>query len=219
MAEKRMFSQKIIDSDHFLDMALSTQSVYFHLSMRADDEGFVNNPKKILRMIGANEDEIKLLIAKNFILDMNTGVVVIKHWHIHNHIRKDRVKYTSHTKERSLLSLKENGAYTVGQPDVNQVATKCTHSIDKSSIDKSSIGDTNTPFSFVLDKKKSIEHTSKEYKNKLKAYIHSSGLAMTYEDFYDKCVLKDYKYKDFKRAYNSWNKEATPTTTGARWAV
>ncbi len=112
MAEKRMFSKKIIDSDAFLDMALSTQALYFHLSMRADDEGFINNPKKILRMIGASPDELKILNAKRFVLDFDNGIIVIKHWKIHNTIRRDRIKETVHKDEANLLSTKENGAYT-----------------------------------------------------------------------------------------------------------
>ena len=79
-----MFSLRIVDSDEFLDMPLSTQALYFHLSMRADDEGFINNPKKIRRMIGASEDDLKLLIAKSYLIAFDTGVVVIKHWKIHN---------------------------------------------------------------------------------------------------------------------------------------
>ena len=89
-----MFAKRIIDSDAFLDMPLSTQSLYFRLSMRADDEGFINNPKRIQRMIGASDDDCKLLIAKGFILVFETGVIVIKHWKIHNYIQKDRFKPT-----------------------------------------------------------------------------------------------------------------------------
>ena len=96
MAERRMFSKTIIDSDSFLDMSLSTQALYFHLSMRADDEGFINNPKKIMRMIGASEDDLKVLIMKNFILTFESGVIVIKHWKIHNCIRKDRLVTTNY---------------------------------------------------------------------------------------------------------------------------
>lgn len=139
MAEKRMFSQKIIDSDAFIDMPLSTQAVYFHLSMRADDEGFINNPKKILRMIGASEDEIKLLIAKRFILDMESGVVVIKHWFVHNYIRKDRIKPTSHIEEKSRLVIKDNDSYTECQAGVSQVSDNGQPRLDKVSLDKVSL--------------------------------------------------------------------------------
>ena len=80
MAEKRMFTQKIIDSDAFLDMPLSTQALYFHLNMRADDDGFVNNPKRIQRTIGASDDDLKLLVVKRFVIGFDNGVIVIKHW-------------------------------------------------------------------------------------------------------------------------------------------
>ncbi len=113
MAERRMFAKTIIDSDAFLDMPLSTQVLYFHLNMRADDDGFINNPKKIQRMIGASEDDLKLLIAKNFIIPFESGIVVIKHWKIHNYIRNDRKKGTVYREEMSLLNSKENGAYTL----------------------------------------------------------------------------------------------------------
>lgn len=106
-----MFSKTIVDSDSFLDMPLSSQAMYFHLSMRADDDGFINNPKKIQRMIGASEDDLKLLIAKEFVIPFDTGVVVIKHWKIHNSIRADRYKVTMYKGEKSLLELNENGAY------------------------------------------------------------------------------------------------------------
>ena len=90
MAERRMFAKAIIDSDAFLDMPLSAQALYFHLSMRADDDGFVGNPKRIRGMLGANEDDFKLLILKRFLLTFGSGVVVIKHWKIHNYIQSDR---------------------------------------------------------------------------------------------------------------------------------
>jgi len=122
MAEKRMFSKLIVDSDDFLDMPLSTQALYFHLSMRADDEGFINNPKKIMRMIGANQNEIEILTAKRFLLTFESGVIVIKHWKLHNTIRNDRIKKTVHTEEKNKLSVKENKAYTFERlPDCNNV--------------------------------------------------------------------------------------------------
>lgn len=115
MAERRMFAKTIIDSDAFLDMPLSAQSLYFHLSMRADDEGFINNPKKIQRMIGASEDDMKILVAKNFVIPFNSGIVVIKHWRIHNYIRQDRLVETKYKEERQVLKIKDNGAYTIDQ--------------------------------------------------------------------------------------------------------
>lgn len=147
MAERRMFTKKIIDSDAFLDMPLSTQSLYFHLNMRADDDGFVNNPKKIQRMIGASEDDLKLLVAKRFILCFENGVIVIKHWRMHNLLRKDRYNPTQYAEELDTLMIKDNGSYTEKpveipvatswQPSDNQLATQ--DSIGKVSIEKYSI--------------------------------------------------------------------------------
>lgn len=111
MAERRMFAKTIIDSDMFLDMSLSTQALYFHLSMRADDDGFVNNPKKIQRMIGCGDDELKMLVAKKFIIPFESGICVIKHWKIHNYIQADRYKETVYKEEKTQLALKENKAY------------------------------------------------------------------------------------------------------------
>lgn len=106
-----MFSKTIIDSDIFLDMPLSTQALYFHLSMRADDDGFVNNPRKIQRMVGCGDDDIKLLIAKQFIIPFESGICVIKHWRIHNYIRNDRYKPTMYQEEKGQLLLEENNMY------------------------------------------------------------------------------------------------------------
>lgn len=117
-----MFAKSIIDSDAFLDMSLSTQALYFHLNMRADDDGFVNNPKKIQRMINASDDDMRLLIAKNFIIPFDSGVVVIKHWKIHNYIQTDRYKKTNYQEELSLLKVKDNKAYTL---NVTKVDTEC----------------------------------------------------------------------------------------------
>lgn len=112
MANKRMFTKQIIDSDAFLDMPLSSQCLYFHLNMRADDDGFINNPKKIQRMIGASDDDLKILIAKRFVLTFQNGVIVIKHWRMHNTIRGDRYTPTQYQEELKSLVLKENNSYS-----------------------------------------------------------------------------------------------------------
>lgn len=114
-----MFAKTIIDSDAFLDMPLTTQALYFHLSMRADDEGFINNPKKIMRMIGASDDEFRLLQAKSFIIPFESGVCVIKHWRIHNYLRNDRFKPTVYVEEKAKLSVKDNRAYTLNPGSAN----------------------------------------------------------------------------------------------------
>lgn len=139
MAKRRMFATSIIDSDAFLDMPLSTQALYFHLSMRADDEGFINNPKRISRLVGASDDEIKVLLAKRFIIGFESGIIVIKHWKMHNAIRQDRMQKTSYTEEKALIEEKENGAYTLCQPDGNQMPVKRQPSIGKVRLGKDSI--------------------------------------------------------------------------------
>lgn len=112
MAERRCFTQKIINSDAFLDMPLSTQALYFHLSMGADDDGFVNNPRRIQRLVGASEDDLKLLIAKRFALAYEDGVIVIKHWRMHNTLKKDRLKKPHYPEIAARIYIKENGSYT-----------------------------------------------------------------------------------------------------------
>ena len=123
MAERRMFAKTIIDSDAFIDMPITARLLYYDLGMRADDDGFVNSPKKIMRMVGASQDDLAILISKKFIIPFETGVVVIKHWRIHNYIRNDRYKPTKYEEEMSQLAIKENGAYTLGIPDGNQMDT------------------------------------------------------------------------------------------------
>jgi len=118
VAERRMFAKVIVDTDAFLDMPLSAQALYFHLGIRADDEGFVSSPKRIQRLIGAADDDLKLLIAKRFVLAFQSGVIVIKHWRISNALRKERIKPTLYQEEKSTLYLKPDGAYTDHPVDV-----------------------------------------------------------------------------------------------------
>jgi len=112
MAKRRMFSLDIIDTDLFLEMPQSSRLLYYELCMRADDDGFVSSPKKIQKMVGCNEDDFKVLITKKFIIPFDTGVVVIRHWKIHNYIQKDRYKETIYLEEKSQLKQEENGMYT-----------------------------------------------------------------------------------------------------------
>lgn len=140
MAERRMFNKSIIDSDLFLNMPLSSQVLYFHLAMRADDDGFINNVQKTMRMIGSNIDDLNILIAKQFVLTFETGVIVIRHWLMHNYIRNDRYKPTNHIEERKQLGVSEDKSYTrstvgipsdipIGNPD------KVRLELDKVSIE------------------------------------------------------------------------------------
>lgn len=141
MAERRMFNKQITRSDAFLDMPRSTRLLYYDLSLDADDDGFIDKYKSIMRLTGASEDDLKLLIAKSFIIPFENGVIVIKHWRMNNLIRSDRYKPTVYQEEKKQLSLKENGSYTkkttIGIPNDNQRETQ--YSIEKDSIVKESI--------------------------------------------------------------------------------
>ena len=174
MAEKRMFTKAIIDSDAFIDMPLSTQALYFHLSMRADDEGFINNPKRVMRMINANQNELDILLAKRYLLTFDSGVVVIKHWKMHNAIRQDRLKETMYLEEKSQLSTKENGSYTDNikllQPNDNQVTDRLSPSIDKIRLVENR-----------LDK---ISKVKKEVKQS----FHNFDLVKLTQKEYDSCI-------------------------------
>lgn len=121
MAERRMFSKKVVDSDIFLDMPLSTQCLYFHLALRADDDGFVNKVKRIMRMIGSNDDDLRILISKDFVKPFESGLIVITHWKVHNYIQKDRYRPTEFP-EKQLLTYGKNGIYELV---TNQSATEC----------------------------------------------------------------------------------------------
>ena len=143
MGNHRMFTNDITDSDLFTEMSLSAQALYFHLGLHADDEGFVSSPKRIARATGCNEDDLKLLIAKGFIIGFESGIIVITHWYLHNSIRKDRKRDTFFKNEKALLSLNnniyselsnqltttclptDNQMTTVCQPTDNQMTTAC----------------------------------------------------------------------------------------------
>lgn len=228
MADKRMFSLKIVDSDLFLDMPLSSQCLYFHLSMRADDDGFVNNPKKIIKIIGANEDDLKILIAKGFVIVFDQGIIVITHWKINNFIRKDRYKPTMYIDQKQQLYQTENGAYIleekVGCHLVDQRLSSGQPSIDKGRLDKVSIDkgrgekeNQSAPFSFYGEYK-NVRLSQEEYKNlkeklnsyaeiminKLSRYMESSG--KTYQNHYV-TILKWYEEDKDKLRQKGGNKK------------
>lgn len=158
MAERRMFAKTIIDSDAFLEMPVSSQCLYFHLSMRADDEGFINKPKTIMRMIGAKDDDMNVLILKKFIIPFESGVVVIKHWKIHNYIRGDRLHETKYQVEKSELALDENNSYTLCLTSDSQLVDSCPTEVrlgkdrlGKDSIDNNKKEKRKTEFDLLIE--------------------------------------------------------------------
>lgn len=144
MANKRMFSLNVVDTDAFLDLPLSAQALYFHLNMRADDDGFVSNPNRIRQYVGAGVDDLKLLLAKRFILAFEDGVIVIKHWRMHNTIKSDRYTPTVYQEDLERLEVKENKAYTERksenlEPNWNQTGAK-SEPQNRLGLEKDSIG-------------------------------------------------------------------------------
>ena len=207
MAERRMFAKTIIDSDAFLDMPHSTQLLYFHLSMRADDDGFINNPKKIQRIVGCGDDDLRLLIVKNFIIPFESGVVVIKHWRIHNFIRTDRYKETVYKEEKAMLDTKENKAYTLcnplGIPNDNQMDTQVRLGKDRLELGKDSIeieneGKPSKRTRFTPPTREEVHAYCLERNNKVDAerfidYYTSNGW-----------MVGKNKMKDWKAAVRTW---------------
>ena len=210
MAERRMFAKAIIDSDAFLDMPLSTQALYFHLSMRADDEGFVGNPKKIQRMIGASDDDCRILVSKRFILTFESGIIVIKHWKIHNYIQADRFKETTYLEEKSMLTLDGKKAYTECIHNASELETQVSIGKDRDSLElgkdniESARNALHTPKRFSKPSIEEIENYCKERKNKVNA-----------QRFYDFYESKGWKVgsqpmKDWKACVRTWEGRDNP---------
>ena len=223
MSERRMFAKTIVDSDAFLEMPLSTQALYFHLSMRADDDGFLNNPRKIQKMVGSSDDDLKLLIAKNFLLPFESGVVVIKHWRIHNYIRGDRKKDTVYQEELSQLSIKDNGAYTLCQPSVSQLSDNCHTQV---SIGKDSIYITHIPnLNYVRLKKSQYEKLNKDYPNididdmilKLDEYVTINGNKNKYKEW--NLVLRKAIREEWFEKYTKTSLLAGLKCASAEWCI
>lgn len=212
MAERRMFAKKITESDAFLDMPSSTQMLYFHLSMNADDDGFVNNPKKIQRMCGASDDDFKLLIAKSFVILFESGIIVIKHWKMHNYIQADRYRPTDYVEEKSMLGLKKNKAYTL---DESKMYTKCIQdvsvgkdSIGKISIDKDSIVKDSKGESVRGEKTKRFIPPSVEEVEQYCIERSNNIDAQSFIDFYESkgWMIGKNKMKDWKAAVRTWER-------------
>lgn len=186
MAKKRMFNVDIVGSDAFLDLPHTAQALYFQLGMRADDDGFVGNPKTIQRIAGTKASDLELLVKKRFLLQFPSGVVVIKHWKINNQIQKDRYTPTVYTEEYQSLYIKDNKAYTeMDKGCIQSVSEMDTQiSIDKDRLDKNSRGGEKHAHGFFanvlltddeLQKLAAEIPNSEEYIEKLSHYIESNG--------------------------------------------
>ena len=197
MAERRMFAKTIVLSDAFLDMPMSARCLYFTLGMLADDDGFVNQPRSIMRQCGASEDDMKMLIAKKFVLIFDSGVIVIKHWRINNYLRNDRYKETVYEDEKQNLTVDKNGSYHLGIPN-SGIPSIGKDSIGKDSIDKYT-GRFTPP---TLD-------DVREY-----CRARNNGIdAQAFIDFYTArgwCLTKGVHMKDWRAAVRTWEQRNKP---------
>lgn len=208
MAQKRMFDKSITNSDDFIDMPDSAQNLYFHLSMNADDDGFINNWKNIMRMTGHKEDDMKILIAKQYVIVFDSGVIVIRHWRINNYLRGDRYIETKFKSEKQQLQVDESMVYQLATngipPGIPSIEEK---SKEKNSIEKNSIveekGSRGKPQEEKVHFAEFVSMTNAEY----------DKLVSTYgKDFTDQCITtldnykgsKGAKYKNDYRAILSW---------------
>lgn len=194
MAEKRMFAKRITEMDSFLDMPCSSQMLYFHLSMNADDDGFVNNPKKIQRMCGASDDDLKILLLKMFVISFESGIIVIRHWKMHNYIQKDRYRPTDYIEEKSQLGLEYNKSYTL---DETKMIERCVALPDKRTY-------------FKPPTLKEVSEYCEERNNGIDP--------QAFVDFYESkgWVVGKSKMKDWKASIRTWERNKNGGNTNGR---
>ena len=230
VAKKRMFNIDIVGSDAFLDMAHESQALYLQLSMRADDDGFIGNPKTVVRIAGVSNAAFEELLKKRFILQFQSGVVVVKHWKINNDIKKDRYSPTVYTDEFQMLSTKENKAYTERNVNVSNLDTELgqnvstldtQYSIDKNSKDKDSIvlcKHAHGFFSNVFLTDEEMQKLSSEIPN-LDDYIErlSNYLANNKKEYKSHCAtIRNWYRRDVDKTAPSTNHEDDEPVTPKR---
>lgn len=209
MAERRMFAKTIVLSDAFLDMPLSARCLYFTLGMLADDDGFVGNPKGIMRQCGSSIDDLKVLLSKRFLIGFDSGVIVIKHWRMNNYLQKDRYKETSYLEEKGKLLIKDNGAYTeIDKP----MYTECIQTVytGKDSIGKYSLGNNSGAENTTArtTKKPFLKPSLDEVQH---YFVERGSTVSEAEHFYDHyesngwCIGRQAKkMSDWKAAARNW---------------
>ena len=223
MAERRMFAKTIIDSDAFLDMPVTARLLYYDLSMRADDDGFVNSPKKIMRMVGASQDDLSILCMRKFIIPFDNGVVVIKHWRIHNYIRKDTYNETPYKEQRAMLEFDENNAYRLASTErplaVDVPSTQVR--LGKDRLGQDSLGE-------VIEEAapppspKAVRHKYGAYKNVLLTDEDYAKLQAEFPHDYSERIerLSEYiastgkSYKNHLATIRSWARKDKPKSSG-----
>ncbi len=218
MAERRMFAKTIIASDAFLDMPLSARCLYFALGMYADDEGFVNSPKSLARLIGASTDDMNILLVRRFLIAFPSGVCLIKHWRINNYLRSDRFQPTKYTEERNQIIVEENGAYAlISERYTNGIPNDGIPSIDKNSLGKESLGkesikELDAPQSVAARNSRFIKPTVDE----IAAYCSERKNNIDAQAFFDFYESKGWRVgnqpmKDWKASVRTWERRSRPS--------
>ena len=212
MAEKRMFTKKITDDDNFITLSSSAQALYFHLNQGADDDGFNNQVQMAMFKAHASIDDLKVLIAKSYIIRFDSGVIVIKHWRMHNTLRKDRYKPTNFLEELRMLGIKENGAYTLGCQTVAEGLPQ--NSIDKISIDENSID-------IIEPQEKPSKRFSKPTLEEVQAYCQERKNGVDAEKWYNHYEAVGWKVgknpmKDWKASVRTWERNKNDGKTMPR---
>ncbi len=218
MAARRMFAISIIESDSFLRTPKDAQLLYFHLAMRADDDGFVNNPQIIQKMVDASDEDMNELIERQFILPFDSGIVVIRHWKIHNYIQSDRYKETLCKSEKRLLKLDENKAYmrSEGQCIQNgyKMDTQVRLELGKVSLGKGSLGKVSScsyEDNAKAKQKTTPETTTTTEKNiptreEIESYCQVAKISIDIDDFISYNEVQGWKCKNWKAAVKRWKK-------------
>lgn len=233
MAERRMFAKAVVESDTFLDMPSSAQALYFHLGMEADDEGFLNNPKRIQRCVGAAADDLRILVSKGFIIPFDSGVVVIRHWKVNNYIQSDRRKPTQCISERAMLETDSGRVYNLSTcvdtgciQDASMSYTQV--SIGKDRLEENSIGEGSKTAPKVQ------RHKYGEYKNVLLSDSELEKLKEEFPNDWEQRIerLSEYiastgkRYKSHLATIRSWARKdasdkaaASQSERGIRYTI
>jgi hypothetical protein len=214
-----MFAKTIIDSDAFLEMPTTSQLLYFHLAMRADDDGFVNKPKSLMRMVGCKDDDLKLLFVKKFLIPFESGVVVIKHWKIHNYIRKDTYTETKYKEEKATLELDENCAYRLADASPLRICDESVTSqstqdrlgqerLGEDRIGEGRVGEDNEESASPPTRKRFAPPTVDEVSD----YCYDRGNSVDPQRFVDYYTSNGWmvgknKMKDWKAAVRTWEQK------------
>lgn len=215
MAERRMFAKTIIASDAFLDMPLSARCLYFALGMYADDEGFVNSPKSLARLIGASTDDMNILLVRRFLIAFPSGVCLIKHWRINNYLRSDRFQPTKYTEERNQITIEENGAYAlISERYTNGIPNDGIPRLEEISQDKVSLGKERieelAPPSVAVSNSRFVRPTIDE----ITAYCSERKNNVDPQAFFDFYESKGWRVgnqpmKDWKASVRTWERRST----------